>query len=205
MKLQENKIYTIIFTFLITFVFVFILAFVNSVTAEKVDKNFELFKIKAILSAMDIDFTTNDKAYAIFTGQVKAESYQNNEIYFYGDGEDIKYAIIFSGDGLWGVITGVLAVNHDYSRIVGLDFISQQETPGLGGRIAEEWFKKQFRNEIIKNDRIEIISGKGGQGNYIADNKVDAISGATITSDSLGNIINKYLPVIKEAGRHLTK
>ena len=50
------------------------------------------------------------------------------------------------GPGLWGSIEGYVAISKDYSTILGLTFITQSETPGLGGRIGEEEYLSQFRD-----------------------------------------------------------
>ncbi|MFN3284353.1 MAG: FMN-binding protein, partial [Pseudothermotoga sp.] len=68
--------------------------------------------------------------------------------------------------------------------------------PGLGGRIEEEWFKKQFRSERLLNGAITLQTG--GSGDYDHENgKVDAITGATQTSRALINIINDHLVILR--------
>ena len=77
-------------------------------------------------------------------------------------------------------------------KIIGLEFISQEETPGLGGRIDELEFKEQFRDIIINDDGTNyIIYNPASGGN------VDAISGATLTSQAVADFLNKDLLEIK--------
>ncbi|MEN3042899.1 MAG: FMN-binding protein [Fervidobacterium sp.] len=191
---REGKTYTVVFTISVTFLFVLILSGLNTFTAQMVKKNQELFKIKAILNAVGIQYVSDEEAIEKFKSSVIKENVKEYELYkSVVDGEEI-YTIIFSGSGLWGTITGALAVNKDVSRIVGIDFISQNETPGLGGRIEEDWFKRQFKNESIKNG---IIVSTTKVPDSKEDGMVDAITGATLTSKSIENIISSYIPILR--------
>ncbi|MCX7654300.1 MAG: FMN-binding protein [Fervidobacterium sp.] len=191
---REGKTYTVVFTISVTFLFVLILSGLNTFTAGMVKKNQELFKIKAILNAVGIQYVSDEEAIEKFKSSVIKEDVKEYELYkSVVDGEEI-YTIIFSGSGLWGTITGALAVNKDVSKIVGIDFISQNETPGLGGRIEEDWFKRQFENESIKNG---IIVSTTKVPDSKEDGMVDAITGATLTSKSIENIIRNYIPILR--------
>ncbi len=82
-----------------------------------------------------------------------------------------------------GTVEGYAAISADNSELLGIDFVSHSETPGLGGRISEEPFKEQFRN-------LDLTNAKGGE--YIVyrpapDGNVDSIAGATLTSKSVSN------------------
>lgn len=193
---RESKIYTVVFTVIVTFLFVFILSGLNTFTSDMVKKNQEIFKIKAILNAFGLSYVSNDEAMEKFKSEVSKLDVKDYELYkVIVDGQEI-YAVLFSGSGLWGNITGVLAVDKDVSRIVGIDFISQSETPGLGGRIEEAWFKEQFKGEQIKDDGIIVSTTKVPDSKD--DGMVDAITGATLTSKSIENIIRTYVPVLKQ-------
>uniref|UniRef100_A0A7C5U603 FMN-binding protein n=1 Tax=Fervidobacterium nodosum TaxID=2424 RepID=A0A7C5U603_9BACT len=193
---RESKIYTVVFTVIVTFLFVFILSGLNTFTSDMVKKNQEIFKIKAILNAFGLSYVSNDEAMEKFKSEVSKLDVKDYELYkVIMNGQEI-YAVVFSGSGLWGNITGVLAVDKDVSRIVGIDFISQSETPGLGGRIEEAWFKEQFKGEQIKDDGIIVSTTKVPDSKD--DSMVDAITGATLTSKSIENIIRTYVPVLKQ-------
>ncbi|MGQ9855376.1 MAG: FMN-binding protein [Fervidobacterium sp.] len=193
---RESKIYTVIFTFVISFVFVFVLSGLNYLTTSKVKINQELFTVRAVLNAMGISYKSNEEALEIYKSQVKVENVNSYTLFSAVVNGDEVYAILFNGSGLWGNISGVLAVNKDVSKIVGIDFISQSETPGLGGRIEESWFKDQFRNENLVNDKIIVSTTKVSE--VKDDGQVDAITGATLTSKSIEKIIATYVPILKE-------
>ncbi|POZ89418.1 MULTISPECIES: FMN-binding protein [Petrotoga] len=195
---REGRVYTIIFTFIISFVFVFVLAVANELTKDTVEKNQELFQIKAILSATGISYQSDEEAFQKYNSIVSTLNNNGSEIYTAQINQENIYATIFSGSGLWGTITGVLAVNEDVSRIVGIDFISQNETPGLGGRIEEDWFKRQFSGLKIIDSEIKIVTGQNG-GDYDYENgQVDAITGATRTSESIEKIVNETISNLKD-------
>lgn len=197
---KDGIIYTVIFTFLISFVFVGILALVNYLTAEKTLRNQELAFQKAVLNSLNISYTDNQQVFDLFNKniQVSSKSTKNRTLYEYKTNDKIFYVMRFSGQGLWGTITGVLAVNSSIDTIFGLDIISHNETPGLGGRIDEDWFKKQFRMEAI-SPQGKIRIGSGGSGDSNTGNfEVDGITGASRTSNLMEIIINNQLEIFRE-------
>ncbi len=101
----------------------------------------------------------------------------------------LAYAVPINGPGLWGSISGYIGVSEDLTKTTGLEFIKQDETPGLGGRITEDAYKNQFRGLDISNytDKNIVINRPASGGN------IDAISGATQTSTFVVNMINEDL------------
>lgn len=106
---------------------------------------------------------------------------------FYTSKGDLEPGIIVfkhDGPGLWSTIEILLAVKADRENLYRMRIVSQAETPGLGARIVEEEFLNQFENiEIRPEVKLVKFSSK--------PNEVDAISGATNTSNFLQIIINK--------------
>jgi Na+-transporting NADH:ubiquinone oxidoreductase subunit C len=198
MKFKENIIYVVVFTFVITFLFIFILTFVYLSVKDKIKQNNRLFEIRAVLNAMNINYNNDNEAYKIYNKNVDKKSMNHNIIYSAVFNKNKLYAIQFTGKGLWSTITGVIGINNDFTKILGIDFITQNETPGLGGRISEKWFKDQFKNEKLDNFKI-IFNYPGGSGDYDKNNnEIDAISGATVTSKSLDKMLNNYLSNFKD-------
>jgi Na+-transporting NADH:ubiquinone oxidoreductase subunit C len=103
-------------------------------------------------------------------------------------GQEIGYAVPINGAGLWGSITGYVGLNKDYTEIIGIEFVTQSETPGLGGRISENSYKDQYRGIDIsgKTDNFIISSPQ-------PDSNVDAIAGATQTSAAVVKIVNENI------------
>lgn len=99
---------------------------------------------------------------------------------------------------MWGTITGVLAVDQAVNKIVGMDIISHNETPGLGGRIDEPWYKNQFNGELLSpNGTITVGPGGSGDTNH-QNHEIDGITGASRTSSLMGIIINKQLALFRK-------
>jgi Na+-transporting NADH:ubiquinone oxidoreductase subunit C len=99
-------------------------------------------------------------------------------------------AVPFAGQGLWGPIKGFLALKPDLKTIHGVTFHEQEETPGLGGEIGADWFRDQFKGKSIEDAQgkrgIRIRRGGGATG----PNEVDAITGATMTSERVEEMLN---------------
>ena len=168
------------------------LAFLNEVTAPVVEFNQDIELKKKILNVFDIlpsdaDANTIDK---VFKDNVVSEDYDGKNLYIYKSGEEtLAYAVPINGPGLWGSISGYIGVTNDLTKATGLEFIKQDETPGLGGRITEDAYKNQFRGLDISNytDKNIVINRPASGGN------IDAISGATQTSTFVVNMINEDL------------
>ena len=193
---KESFLYVVIFTFVATFIFVFIIALADNATSERVARNQELVTAQAFLNAVGESESDGTKALLAFEetfGSVEGESVVHATV----DGEDLLVKQ-FSGKGLWGTVTGVIATDAGLNRIIGLDIISHSETPGLGGRIEEDWFKNQFRNEKIAAGGIRVRKGEGGSDSDPDNSVVDGVTGATGTSSAMEVIINDEISALRE-------
>ena len=96
------------------------------------------------------------------------------------------------GAGLWGPIWGYVGFEGDLNTIKAVRFGHKGETPGLGAKIADEpSFAEAFVGKTVgKSDILfEVVKPANRQ---TENNGVDAISGATITSQALGNTLNQW-------------
>lgn len=197
---KESFLYVVIFTFIVAFVFVFVIALADNATAERVTKNREQITAQAFLNAVGNPIEDKEKALAEFSaifGKVEGLNVSRAKI-----GGEVVLVKQFTGQALWGTVVGVLAVNEDVTRVIGLDIISHAETPGLGGRIEEPWFKNQFRNELIPAGGIVFTKGEGGGDTNPDNGTVDGVTGATLTSSSMEVMINNEINTLrKEAGK----
>ena len=89
------------------------------------------------------------------------------------------------GNGLWGPIWGYIGLSEDFSTVVGAVFDHKSETPGLGAEITTEDFRSQFSGRKMQHngDNLSV--------------EVDAIAGATRTSDGVNNMIKNVLEAYK--------
>ena len=106
----------------------------------------------------------------------------------------ISYIIPVWGKGLWGPIWGYVALASDWDTVNGVVFDHKSETPGLGAEIATAQFQAQFKGKKILKDGkvVAIVLQKGGA----ADDDpyaVDALSGGTLTTHGLQNMLQDCL------------
>lgn len=107
------------------------------------------------------------------------------------DDQSIKYIIPVRGRGLWGPIWGYIALNDDMNTIFGATFAHQGETPGLGAEINTVEFQQQFIGKSIfdSNNKFVSVSVVKGGADKSNPHAVDAISGGTITSVGLQEMV----------------
>jgi electron transport complex protein RnfG len=130
---------------------------------------------------------------AIFKVLPETEVYdkivKDDLVYFecYGEGEErVGTAILCKGNGYQGEIKLMVGVNVDFTKFTGMTVLEQVETPGLGAEISSRKFEKQFK-DLATRPPIEYVKGKAPE----KPNEIQAITGATISSRSVVNIINK--------------
>jgi len=119
---------------------------------------------------------------------------------FISNVEGIKrYIIPLRGKGLWGPIWGFISLEEDLNSVFGAVFDHKSETPGLGAEINRPSFQDPFKGKtIFEGDNftsIKVIKG-GAQDSDM--HGVDGISGGTITSDGVSDMLDErlrmYLP-----------
>ncbi len=190
---KQGILYTVIITFLICFAFIFVLSLTDRAVAERIIKNKDINERKAVLTAFGLSYKSDEDAFTLFENKISSEKIKDSVLYTTPIAGEKAYAIIFQGQGLWGIITGVLAVSKDVKRIIGMDLISHNETPGLGGRIDEPWFKNQFKNKLLNDQGTVIIAKSKTTATSDRPGEIDAITAATQTSQAFEKIINQYL------------
>jgi Na+-transporting NADH:ubiquinone oxidoreductase subunit C len=105
--------------------------------------------------------------------------------------EGLKYIFPLRGAGLWGPIWGYIALNEDLNTVFGANFAHQGETPGLGAEISTQAFQEPFKGKTIfdaSGNLVSIIVAKASE-TAPEEHKVDGISGGTITSKGLQQML----------------
>ena len=104
------------------------------------------------------------------------------------------------GAGLWGPIWGYISFEKDLGTIGGAYFDHESETAGLGAKIKDDpSFQAEFIGEkadFADANVFDIVKGgapKDAEGKSVVDNKIDAITGATMTSNGLDAAIDTWL------------
>lgn len=111
------------------------------------------------------------------------------------DGETL-YIVPMVGKGLWGPIWGFVSLKDDLNTVFGASFDHKTETPGLGAEINTPLFCDQFKSDRIFNESGEFVSvsvNKGATGNN--PHAVDGITGGTITSNGVDEMIERTLSI----------
>lgn len=106
-----------------------------------------------------------------------------------------KYVVPVRGKGLWGPIWGYVSFDSDMNTIYGAIYDHQGETPGLGAEINTTGFESEFEGKKIFDENGEFVSVSVLKSADTSNNPhaVDAISGGTITSDGLNDMLKDYL------------
>ena len=118
-------------------------------------------------------------------------------VYVVGDPQRPDNVIIpIRGAGLWGQMFGFLALEGDIKTIAGIGFYDHKETPGLGGEIDNSRWKSQWPGKRAFRDgqvAIEVIKGTVDRSSAQAHYQVDGLSGATLTTRGVSNLVQFWL------------
>jgi len=204
MKLNRNSIiYAAVFTFVVCIVFVVVLAVANQVTIARVNANKKLESQTAVLKAFGLadSSTPASEIDSKYTQSVTEKTVDKATAYIATIDGQTFVAVKLTMPGLWGPITAVLATDPKGTVIRGFEIVDQQETPGLGGRISEPWFSAQFKGKKTLPDGTIAFAQGSGKGNLDPNNgTVDAITGASRTSDFVKALVNRELALARQIG-----
>ena len=232
MKTNSNS-YTIIYSAVIVVIVAFLLAFVFQALKPMQDANVALDKKKQILNSLNIRDLSNEEADAKYKevviadevidekGKIVEAGTQGGEkagfkleskdykagklaLYICKVNGSRKYVIPVYGMGLWGPISGYIALNEDKATVYGAYFNHESETAGLGAEIKDNvaWQEK-FQGKKVFTSGDDKTIALGVEKN-ITDpaTQVDAVTGATLTSngvrDMLHEALGKYLTFLND-------
>ena len=232
MKTNSNS-YTIIYSVIIVVIVAFLLAFVFQALKPMQDANVALDKKKQILNSLNIrdlndaqadakykevvvaDRVIDEKGKVLLPGttggedagfKLESKDYKEGKLALYicrVNGET-KYVVPVYGMGLWGPISGYIALNADKSTIYGVYFNHESETAGLGAEIKDNkaWQEKFQGKKLFKNGDDKTIALSVEKKVEDPTTQVDAVTGATLTSngvrDMLHEALGKYLVFINQ-------
>ena len=103
-----------------------------------------------------------------------------------------KLVLPIRGYGLWGTLYGYISIEDDFNTVSGIEFYDHKETPGLGAEVDNPKWKAQWKGKkIYKNNKVNlaVIKGKVEAGDSESTYKIDGLSGATITSRGVTNMV----------------
>jgi len=122
-----------------------------------------------------------------------------SKVYIVEENNATKTIILpVSGYGLWSTLHGFLALESDANTVVGLGFYEHAETPGLGGEVDNPRWKaiwpgkKVFDLEASDQPILKLVKGSVDKSSSSAAYQVDGLSGATITSRGVTNLVQYW-------------
>ena len=220
----NSNTYTVIYSIILVVVVAAVLAFAAMFLKPTQDANVKKDTISQILTAATVEagadilatYQENIEAAVLVDAEgnkvgelnvADCEVYDNSElkrqitaepkalpVYIFKNGITV---VPCYGAGLWGPIWGYVGFEKDLNTIKAVCFGHKGETPGLGAKIADEpSFAEAFVGKTVgKGDILfEIVKPANRQ---TENNGVDAISGATITSQALGKTLNQWFGFYK--------
>ena len=198
----NSNTYTIVYATIVVIIVAVLLALTNQALKPKQDANVKLDQQKQMLVALNQELGADPAALyeSLVRDTIDRENAKPSIFRFEVDGAT-KYVLRLHGAGLWGGIGGYLALDEDKNTIFGINFNHESETPGLGALIVEEPFRSQFIGKHIRNAEGEIVSVavlKKGNKAENGEEQVDAVSGATITSTGVSDMLRANLAEYKE-------
>lgn len=195
MNTNSNS-YTVIYSAIVVVIVAFLLAFVFQILKPAQDKNVALDTQKQILNSLNLRDLSNEEAEAKYQEVVKSEKEAADGTKYYECEVNGQKKTVYSlkGMGLWGGISGFIAVDDDQNTVYGVYFNHESETAGLGAEIKDntKWQEKFQGKKIHKDGQTGIALGvkKGSVNN---PNEVDAVTGATLTSDGVDKMLKDGL------------
>jgi len=186
---RETRAYPVVFMLAITIIFIGILATIYQLTLERVESYRQTMLKKMVLSVFDLPVEDIDKNFDKYI----TLSNIDNLMYYEAVSDSILmgYCFPISGSGLWGTIQALLSVTPDFDKIINIDILEQNETPGLGGRITEDWFKNQFQGKTLLIDDEPQLFSMIPENEKAKSNEICQITGATASSKAVVDMIYK--------------
>ncbi|MBR1594623.1 MAG: NADH:ubiquinone reductase (Na(+)-transporting) subunit C [Alloprevotella sp.] len=226
MKINTNSnTYTILYAAGVVVVVAFLLAFAYAALKERSDANERIDKKQQILAALNIrgldkaDVETKYKEVVLqdmivdAEGNVVNEGTEQDKAGFAVDRKDFsgkclplyvcnvdgqkKYVLPMVGKGLWGGIWGFVALDEDAQTVFGSYFSHESETAGLGALIKDQPFQDRFAGKKAYADGAPALTVVKSGAVKDAATEVDGITGATLTSNGVRDMIKEYLELYK--------
>ena len=200
-NLIKERSFTVFFMVIVTFVAITLVGVIEMVTAESVERNQGLFLRQAVADAFGKDDTDSVEAllawFDEYVDKVDDDDGEPDHFWVRDEAGNRNLVLVHRGSGLWGGITAYVGFEDDGKTIRGVTFQDHVETPGLGARIDESWFRNQF---VGKYGPFRDLRDEPSDKDNITDDNQSfhQVTGATITSESVKTIMNTSLQKAEE-------
>lgn len=198
MKKVVTVLKTSIILFLITSISALLLAFVNAKTAPLIAQNASKKQAEALKIVMPdaVDFKEFDVSNEMNAIAAK-KGCEINNVYeaVSASGEASGVCSVITGSGYESGLCIAVGVDKDL-KVTDIQIISSSETPGLGQNASKDEFKGQYKG---KSGGLSVVKSGAGE------NEINAISGATMTSDGVTDIVNTAVEISKLKGGNVNE
>ena len=194
-KLNTNSnAYIIAYSTVLVVIVAFLLAFIYQALKPMQDANVALDQKKQILNSLNLRDFDDVKADKTYSEVVKEKKTASGKVYYECNVEGkTKYVFPLKGMGLWGGISGYIALDADKNTVFGAYFNHESETAGLGAEIkdSKEWQEKFINKKVFDAEGKIALSVVKKVEN--PQHQVDAVTGATLTSNGVSDMLQKGL------------
>ncbi len=185
----RRKLLDILFIVVLGVVAVTLLVAAQSWSAPAVRRYRETRLKTNVLAAAGIAATADDFR-TVFDQRV--QEHGRDGVTWYSSDSLVIYEFI--GRGLWGMIEGIVTLDSGLQRIVSVRVLAQEETPGLGDRITNVDYLATYRGKTAEQDLVLALRHEASLAN-----EIDAISGATLSSQALATTVNQAVQRLRAA------
>lgn len=171
--------------FLITAISALLLAFVNEKTAPLIAENSEKKTQEALKGVMSAA-----EKFEMVDNEFNVEDCTIDRVYKAKDssGKVVGVCTIIETKGYESGLKSAVGVDAD-GKVTGVEIISHKETPGLGANAEKEEFRSQY---VGKPGKISVVKSNADK------NEINAISGATMTSNGVTRSVNGAVEIAKK-------
>lgn len=170
----------------------FLLGFFNNLTKEPIAQRKELAKVESFNKIIDSKFKIDTDVNIAEDFDSEYVGVSLDEAYVFEDEEGELKGIValvtttegYKDDIQMSVGIEMVSQSAKTGEICGIDFLSINETPGLGMNVTDEDYIKQYIGKSV-----ELMVSK----NAVSENQIDTVSGATITSEAVTEAVNAVL------------
>ena len=197
---MKARLYAIFYAVVLGVICAALLSGVKTLTNPRWKANKAAEEARNILGVLEVPFDESlpaEQLVKVREENLKKKKLGDLELYAACDprtGETRALAVELAGRGAFGPIKGFLALDPEIRTIRGLTFHEHQETPGFGAVIATKEFGDRFKGKHLVDENgkpgIRLVVGASGP------SEVDAISGATMTSDKVEGLLTRVLTKI---------
>lgn len=181
-----------------SFFFGLLIAVTSAALSPKIEQN-KINKRNRLVGTLLLEANLQAKNF-VLDSEIEIESLQGRKESFEvframsEAGERVGWSFNAIGPGFADKIELVVVVDKNFEKLIGFDVLSSAETPGFGNQIKFDYFRDQFKGAPTEGLKLET----SGDNTKTGDEEIIAISGATISSEAVVDIINNAVTQIKK-------